>query len=93
MAKFEMRYSGIGTCVNNEWEDCDANTFDKAQEEAYQLARQDYEGYEGYHGIRGICDIMEEEGLDEKEAEEEYNQEIESWLDYQVRGKKPPTNQ
>jgi hypothetical protein len=59
-------------------------TKQEAEAEAYQEAINSYESYEGSGGLRTISDIMEEDGVDEEEAEEIYNDERESWLDYWV---------
>lgn len=57
-------------------------TLEMAEETAFESAVEKYESYEGYHGIRDIYDIMEEEGVDEQEANDIYIEERESWLDY-----------
>jgi hypothetical protein len=59
-------------------------TKQEAEAEAYQEAISSYESYEGLHGLRTISEIMEEDGVDEEEAEAIYNDERESWLDYWV---------
>lgn len=56
----------------------------RASEYAYGLARQDYESYEGLHGVMCIDDIMEEERVDEEEAYQIYEEEVENWIDYYV---------
>lgn len=57
-----------------------------SEEEAYECAFEEacnvYDSYAGYHGIRDIADIMNEEEVDENEAEDIYIEERESWLDY-----------
>lgn len=63
-------------------------TYEEAMREAELDAISEYESYEGLYGIRSIEDIMEEDGLDEEEAEVVYNDERESWLDYHVDEKK-----
>ena len=54
----------------------------EAWEYAYDCAVEIYESYAGYHGIRTVEDIMEEEEVDESEAVEIYQSEIEDWVDY-----------
>lgn len=84
---FFMRYGlggGFGGCESCEWEECDATTEDEAYKEAWLRACEEYESYEGMYGLRTIEDIMEEEDLDEEEARTAYNDEMESWLDYEV---------
>lgn len=62
---------------------------DQAENEAYRDAIESYESYEGMHGLRTIDDIMEEDEVDEFDAEQIYNDERESWLDYYVEPAKP----
>jgi len=57
---------------------------EKAMEDAYYGACEEYENYSGYHGLRSIEDIIEQDEVDEDEAEEIFNEERESWLDYYV---------
>lgn len=86
--KFEIRYGlggGFGGCENKDWEPIEADSLEEAENEAYEQACQEYEMYEGMHGLRSAYQIMEEDGLDEDEAEEEWREERESWLDYEAR--------
>ncbi len=62
-----------------------SGTEQEAQDEAYELAKEEYESYEGLHGLRTIDEIMDEDGVDHEEAEEIYNEEMESWLEYYVK--------
>lgn len=59
---------------------------DTSEDEAYKYAFEEacniYDSYAGYNGIRSIEDIMNEEEVDENEAEEIYIDERESWIDY-----------
>lgn len=83
--KFRIRYGlggGFGGC--GEWEEIEANSFEEAQNEAYLQAVDVYESYAGFHGLRDIDQIMEDEDCSEKVAEEIFNEEMESWLDYEV---------
>jgi hypothetical protein len=86
---WQIRYGlggGFGGCERNEWEDCEeANNEDQACDYAYEMACQEYEMYDGMHGLRNTADIMEEDEVDEEEAEEIWREERESWLDYEVR--------
>jgi len=59
-------------------------TKEEAEDEAYQRSCEDYQNYEGMYGLRTTSDIMEEDGVEEEEAEMIYNDERESWLDYWV---------
>ena len=60
-------------------------TKEEAEAEAYQEAKDIYDSYEGTSGLRTIEEIMEQDGLDEEEAEIEWEQEREDWLDYYVK--------
>lgn len=61
-------------------------TRERAEKEAYYAAVEEYENYEGLHGLRTIDEVMEEEGIeDHDEAQQVYNEEMESWLDYYVK--------
>ena len=53
-----------------------------AIDEAWRLACEEYESYAGLHGIRDYEQIMEEDEVDEDEAEDIFNEERESWIDY-----------
>ncbi len=57
-----------------------------AENEAYQLAVEEYESYSGCHGLLSWGDIADENGLDytedSAEIDELYIEEMESWLDY-----------
>ena len=74
--------SYVKTCLYKNKED--------AEQDAYQYAIEEYESYAGLHGIRSLNDIAEEEDLDLdderdlREAEEIYNEDLESWIDFYV---------
>lgn len=57
-----------------------------AENEAYQLAVEEYESYSGCHGLLSWGDVADENGLDynedSAEIDELYIEEMESWLDY-----------
>lgn len=55
---------------------------DEANMYAWEKACEEYESYVGLHGLRTQDEIMEEDDVDEETAEEIYNEERESWLDY-----------
>lgn len=59
-------------------------TREEAESYAYQLAINEYESYAGSYGRRDIDEIMEEDDVDDDEAEQIYSEERESWLDYWV---------
>jgi len=55
---------------------------DDAEQYAYDCAVECYESYEGSHGLRTFDEIMEEEDVEEDEAIDIYNEEMEDWLEY-----------
>ena len=73
--------------VEYEGENEEANQ-EKANDDAYELACQEYECYAGLHGLRDENQIAEEEGLDVEEDSDEinsiYEEERESWLSYKA---------
>jgi hypothetical protein len=89
MIKFAIRYGlggGFGGIKYKDEEIIDAKNEDEANTYAYEMACQEYDSYAGLHGLRDIEQIMEEDNIeDEDEAEQIYNEERESWLDYDVR--------
>lgn len=64
-------------------------TKEQAESRAYGAAQEEYDSYEGLHGLRTTDMIMDEDGVDEDEANEIYNEEKESWLDYWVESYDP----
>ena len=70
-------FGGASFITTEEFEDVN-----DAYEYAYECAVEIYESYTGYHGLRTVEDIMEEEEVDESEAIEIYQEEMESWIDY-----------
>jgi Mg2+/Co2+ transporter CorC len=80
--KFKIEY-GLGGGFNDvRTEIMNFKSEKEAVDAAYQMAIEVYQEYEGLHGLRTIEDIMDEEGVDEEEAEEIYREERENWLDY-----------
>lgn len=85
--KFKIRYAlggGFGGCENMEWEEIEAEDLDEANDIAYENACDEYESYAGMHGIRDIPEIMEEEGVDEEEAQDVFMEDRESWIEYEA---------
>ena len=87
--KFYRITYGCGCGENEDF--ITAENYDNAILYAYESAVEDYHSYEGYHGIPDIYDIADEMfnmeyndlSEDEKTAvEDEYEQTIESWIDY-----------
>lgn len=90
MARFWIRYGlggGFGGVGN--WEEINVSSLEEAENEAYWAACEEYEAYGGMHGLLTIEDIMEEEELSEEEAEEQYREYRESWLDYEATDQEP----
>ena len=58
---------------------------DYVSKEAYYKACEEYENYSGMYGLSSIEDIMEEEDCDEEEALVLYEEERESWLEYEAK--------
>ena len=73
---------GFGGANYIETFDCDDE--EEATEIAYYHACDEYESYAGLYGLRDIEEIMNEDIVEESEAEEIYRDERESWLDYYV---------
>jgi len=83
MKKFIIGYGlsgGFGGIQN--YEVIEAGSMLDAENEAYWKACETYEQYAGSNGLRDISEIMEEDEVEEDEAEVTYNDERESWLDY-----------
>ena len=80
--KFYKIIYGCG-CGDNE-DFITAENYDNALHYAYESAVEDYHSYEGYHGIPDLNDIADEMFNMEYNdlSEEEYEQTIESWIDY-----------
>ncbi len=56
----------------------DAKDYDEASFKALCLAKKSYRNHEGNEANYGLY------SLDELESEEEYNGEVESWIEYEV---------
>ena len=77
---------GYGGTANAEWQESDAQNFDQAMIDAEELARQEYEGYEGSNGLFNYDEYMEENpDATEQDADEEREQDIDSWIDYEAK--------
>jgi len=68
-----------------DWEETECANIEEAKKEARERAVEFYQMYEGLHGIRDISDIMEQDGVDEDDAESIYWDEVDSWIDYDAR--------
>ena len=71
---------GFGGAQN--FEVVEAQSLKDAENQAYELAIEEFEQYSGTNGLRDISEIMEEDEVDEDDAEIIYNEEREDWLDY-----------
>ena len=72
---------GFGGARN--FEVIQVDTQEQASDWAFESACEEYENYVWMYGLREISQIMEEDGIeDEDEAQEVFNDERESWLDY-----------
>jgi hypothetical protein len=86
--KFEGLYiigyglsGGFGGIRN--YEVVEANSESEAEMMAWEAACDEYESYVGMYGLRTVEEIMEEDDIeDDEEAYETFNDERESWLDY-----------
>ena len=78
---FQGLNGGFGGANFETFETCTAK---EAMDIAYQAACDTYENHAGNHGIRSTNDIMEEDNVDEEEADEIYNEERENWIDYHI---------
>jgi len=86
MPKYKIFYGlggGFGGASEGEIEEFENE--DIAMEYAFSCACEKYDNYAGYYGLRDIQQIMEQDDVDEDEAENIYNDEREGWLDYYVK--------
>lgn len=76
-------YAGLGGGFGGAQYDytCNCESKEEAEDLAYDAAINVYELYEGSHGLLDYSDCREVSSSDE-EAEEMYNEERESWLEY-----------
>ena len=87
MTKYQISYGmGGGFGGLGDWEDCDAITLTMAEEDAYQMALDNYDSYDGSYGLQTVQDIMAENSdYDEETAQEAWEYERESWIVYAAR--------
>ena len=85
--KFWIRFGSINGMAD--WEEIEAGDLKEAEEIACQQACEDNETYEDLHGCRSVTTIMEEDDLDEDEADRVYEEERDSWIDYEASTTKP----
>ena len=89
--KFEGLYiigyglgGGFGGARN--FEVIQVDTQEQAEEWAFDSACEEYENYAGMYGLRDLSQIMEEDEIeDEDEAQQVFEEERESWLDYSAK--------
>lgn len=80
--KYVITYGLGGGFNTSQSEVIEASSEAEASKYAYEKACEEYENYVGMHGLRTTEEIIEEDGVDEEEAEEIYSDERESWLNY-----------
>ena len=60
-------------------------SYQKAVDYAYEKACEEYDQYDGLHGLRSVEQIMEEDDIEDyDEAYQQWEEERESWLDYEA---------
>lgn len=86
MEKYKV-YAGLGGSFGGAdyIDTLEFENHDKAMEFAHQVACEKYEDYAGLYGLRTVEEIMEQDETDEEEAIMIYNEERESWLDYNAK--------
>lgn len=85
MPKYKI-FAGLGGGFGGQTE---VGTFEFATEYdaeifAEEQARDEYRQYAGSQGLRSIEEIMEEDEVEESEAEEIMMSEMDSWIDFEV---------
>lgn len=80
--QYVIRYGMNGGFNSETFELIDADNKAQAESIAYERACDEYSSYEGMHGLRTADEIMEEDEVDNEEAEMIYNEERDSWLEY-----------
>lgn len=89
MKTFEICYGlggGFGGC--GDWQEFDAENVEDAETEAYEAACETYYSYGGMHGLANREELAEEEpDWDDVDIEDEINEDMESWIDYEAREK------
>jgi hypothetical protein len=76
---------GFGGIEHVDAEICEFPSYEKAIAYAFEKACEEYDQYDGLHGLRSVEQIMEEEGIeDSDEAYQQWEEERESWLDYEA---------
>lgn len=85
MEKYKI-YAGLGGSFGGAdyIDTLDFENYDEAMEFAFRAACEKYNEYAGLYGLRTVEEIMEQDETDEEEAIMIYNEERESWLDYNV---------
>lgn len=85
-------YAGLGGGFGgaNYVDTIECETQDEAMEIACQSAIEEYESYEGNHGLLSWDECREDliesgwEDPSDEDVNDQYNEEIESWIDYYV---------
>lgn len=74
---------GFGGAINCQVDDCDSK--EEAEDNARQLAYEDFEGYNGMYGLKTVEEIMEDEDCDEDYAQTLWTDGREDWIEYGVK--------
>lgn len=75
---------GFGGARN--FEVVQVNTQEQAEKWAFDSACEEYERYVGMYGLRGLSQIMKEDEIaDVAEAQQVFEEERGSWLDYSAK--------
>lgn len=78
---------GFGGASN--YEVISATSEEDAMKQAWNSACEEYDGMAGLHGLRSVEEIMENDEVDADEAQQIYDEERESWLDYSAEPYNP----
>lgn len=77
---------GFGGVENADWIETEAENEEQALRWADEEARQEYESYEGSNGLFNYDEYMEENpDATEGDADEEREQDIDSWIDSEAQ--------
>jgi hypothetical protein len=86
MPKFQLYYGlggGFNSVQKQEIEEFPSQ--ESADDSAFEGACEEYDGMAGLHGLRDTTMIMDEDGVDEDEAQGIYEEEREGWIEYYAR--------
>ena len=85
MSKFIVGYGlGGGFGGIQQYVVIEARDLNDANKQAWELACEEYDQYDGMHGLTTVEEFMEEEECDYDTAKQYWEEERESWLDYEA---------